>query len=91
MNTSSSKGKNDRDRDVENLCRLLSGIRAKINLIALNPHAGLDMAPPSMERILRFQEMLAERNFTVILRKSKGSDISAACGQLSGAYSESLS
>ena len=67
------KGRNDRDKDAENLCRLLSGIRAKINLIALNPHPGLNMEPPSMERILRFQEMLAERNFTVILRKSKGS------------------
>ena len=84
------KGKNDRDRDAENLCRLLSGIRAKINLIALNPHPGLDMAPPSMERVLQFQEMLAERNFTVILRKSKGRDISAACGQLSGAQSGNL-
>ena len=82
------KGKNDRDQDIENLCRLLSGLRAKINLIAFNPHPGSNMAPPSMERILRFQEMLAEKNFTVILRKSKGSDISAACGQLSGRYSD---
>ena len=82
------QGKNDRDQDVENLCRLLSGIRAKINLIALNSHPGSNMAPPSMERILRFQEMLAENHFTVILRKSKGSDISAACGQLSGTHLE---
>ena len=84
------KGKNDRDKDVENLSRLLSGLRAKINLIALNPHPGLNMEPPSMERIVRFREMLAEKKFTVILRKSKGSDISAACGQLSGAHSASV-
>ncbi len=84
------EGINDRDRDVKNLSRLLAGIRAKINLIALNPHAGLSMGPPPMGKILRFQEMLAANHFTAILRKSKGQDISAACGQLSGAYAAGL-
>jgi 23S rRNA (adenine2503-C2)-methyltransferase len=77
-------GVNDSDKDAETLARLLSGIRAKINLIPLNPFPGLDMSPPPMSRILRFQQILIENHYTAILRKSKGQDILAACGQLSG-------
>ncbi|MBW2137527.1 MAG: 23S rRNA (adenine(2503)-C(2))-methyltransferase RlmN [Deltaproteobacteria bacterium] len=77
-------GVNSGERDARNLARLLSGIRAKINLIPLNPYPGLDLSPPPMDRILRFQEILVNRNYTAIIRKSKGEDISAACGQLSG-------
>lgn len=77
-------GVNSEERDARNLARLLSGIRAKINLIPLNPYPGLDLSPPFMERILRFQEILVSHNYTAIIRKSKGQDISAACGQLSG-------
>ena len=78
------KGINDSDTDALNLAKLLSGIRAKINLIPLNPHDSTDMSPPSMERILRFQDILFKKYFTAIIRKSMGKDISAACGQLSG-------
>jgi 23S rRNA (adenine2503-C2)-methyltransferase len=75
---------NDRDKDALNLISLLKGLRAKINLISLNPHPGLKMEAPSQERILRFQEILTRHHWTAIIRKSKGGDISAACGQLSG-------
>jgi 23S rRNA (adenine2503-C2)-methyltransferase len=75
---------NDSDVDAQNLAELLSGIRAKINLIPLNPHRGIDMSPPSMERTLQFQDILLKRHFTTIIRKSRGRDISASCGQLSG-------
>ncbi len=75
---------NDRDRDALNLARLLRGLRAKINLIPLNPHPDLDLSPSTPDRILAFQELLVQRHFTAIVRKSKGRDISAACGQLSG-------
>jgi 23S rRNA (adenine2503-C2)-methyltransferase len=75
---------NDRDEDAMNLVSLLKGLRAKINLIPLNPHPGLEMEAPSRERILRFQEILIRHRLTAIIRKSKGRDISAACGQLSG-------
>jgi 23S rRNA (adenine2503-C2)-methyltransferase len=61
-------------------------MRAKINLIALNAHPDIPLAPPAPERVLRFQEILIEHHFTAIIRKSKGQDISAACGQLSGKY-----
>jgi 23S rRNA (adenine2503-C2)-methyltransferase len=80
------EGINDRAEDAMNLVQLLSGLRAKVNLIPLNPTAGLNMSPPSMERILRFQETLLNHHVTTIIRKSKGRDISAACGQLSGRH-----
>ena len=78
------KGVNDRDEDATKLANMLSGLRAKINLIPLNPNSGLDLSPSPMDRIQRFQEILIQRQFTAIIRKSKGRDISAACGQLSG-------
>jgi 23S rRNA (adenine2503-C2)-methyltransferase len=75
---------NDSDEDARNLAEALKGIRAKINLIPLNPHLGTSMSPPSMERIGRFQDVLLKRYYTALIRKSRGSDILAACGQLSG-------
>lgn len=78
------KGVNDRDEDAARLAKLLSGIKAKVNLIPLNPHQGLDMSPPTEERMIAFQEILIRHRFTVMIRKSKGRDISAACGQLAG-------
>jgi 23S rRNA (adenine2503-C2)-methyltransferase len=77
-------GVNDRDEDALRLAKLLRGMRAKINLIPLNPHPGSKASPPSLERILRFQEILLEHHFTTLIRKSKGQDIMAACGQLAG-------
>ena len=44
------------------------------------------MMPPSMDRIFHFQKILTDRHFTAIIRKSKGRDILAACGQLKGAF-----
>lgn len=80
------KGINDRDQDAQSLCTLLKEIRAKINLIPLNPFPGSDMTPPSRQRILEFQQILVKNHFTAIIRKSKGSDILAACGQLRGKF-----
>ncbi len=79
---------NDSYQDALKLKSLLSDLRAKINLIPFNPYAGSDMTAPSMEKILRFQEILFKNHFTAIIRKSKGTDILAACGQLSGGYPE---
>lgn len=77
-------GVNDGLQDAGSLARLLSGIRAKINLIPLNPHPSINLAPSPPQRIEAFQERLIKDHFTAIIRKSKGQDISAACGQLSG-------
>ena len=77
-------GFNDRPEDAFNLSKLLSGLRAKINLIPFNPIPGMEMISPSTERIMQFKNILIKKHFTAIIRKSKGQDISAACGQLSG-------
>ena len=79
---------NDSERDALKLAEALSGLRAKINLIPLNPVSDLGLSPPSADRILRFHEILLGKQFTVIVRKSKGSDICAACGQLQAAFEE---
>jgi len=75
---------NDGPEDALRLVHLLSGLRAKINLIQLNPLPDLEFESPSLESIFQFQEVLIRNHFTAIIRKSKGRDISAACGQLSG-------
>ncbi|MGD8983378.1 MAG: 23S rRNA (adenine(2503)-C(2))-methyltransferase RlmN [Desulfobacteraceae bacterium] len=75
---------NDSDEDAWKLAEALKGIQAKINLIPLNPHQGTPMSPPSMERIRQFQDILLKRYYTALIRKSRGSDILAACGQLIG-------
>ncbi len=82
------EGVNDSLHDAIRLCRVLSGLRAKINLIPLNTFPGSDMSPPSMEATLRFQEILLKDHFTTIIRQSRGSDILAACGQLSGTLAD---
>ncbi len=73
---------NDRLSDATNLAKLLKNIRAKINLIPFNLYNGSPFEAPDEGRILAFQDELIRKNFTVTIRKSKGSDISAACGQL---------
>ena len=81
------KGINDSHGDASKLVRLLAGVRAKVNLIPLNPYPGSALTPPSTKKILGFQEILLGNDFTAIIRKSKGNDIMAACGQLSGCAS----
>jgi 23S rRNA (adenine2503-C2)-methyltransferase len=73
---------NDTPEDARRLVRLLSGLRAKVNLIPLNPAPGIPFERPSDERVNRFAQLLADRHLTVSVRKSRGQDIRAACGQL---------
>ena len=75
-------GVNDADADARELVRLLSRVKAKVNLIVFNATPGLPYAPPDEGRVLAFQEILKSKGLTTTLRKSKGSDIAAACGQL---------
>jgi 23S rRNA (adenine2503-C2)-methyltransferase len=75
-------GVNDSPEDARRLARLLSGIKSKVNLIPLNPAPGIPFERPSDERIDRFAQILADRHLTVSVRKSRGQDIRAACGQL---------
>jgi len=77
------QGVNDSPADALALARLLSGMRAKINLIPFNPFPGTDFQRPDKTAIDRFRNILVEQNLTAITRQSMGADISAACGQLS--------
>jgi 23S rRNA (adenine2503-C2)-methyltransferase len=76
------KGVNDSDEDAARLARLVRGIPAKVNLIPWNPSPGLLFAAPEPARVAAFQEILVARNVTAVVRKNRGRDISAACGQL---------
>ena len=73
---------NDSAEDARRLAGLLSGIKAKVNLIPLNPAPGIPYRRPSDEDVDRFAQVLADRHITVSVRKSRGRDIRAACGQL---------
>lgn len=78
------KGVNDSLEDVKRLVRLLSGIPSKINLIPFNEHEGCSFRSPDQQTVDQFHSFLLAKHFTVITRSSRGSDISAACGQLKG-------
>lgn len=75
-------GLNDTPQHARELVRLLSHVRAKVNLIACNPAKDSPFAAPTMAAIEAFEQVLRDKGLTVILRKSKGQDIEAACGQL---------
>jgi 23S rRNA (adenine2503-C2)-methyltransferase len=76
------KGVNDSPAHARHLVRLLTPLRAKINLIAFNPHPGSDLKAPDPDTVKAFLQILLDKNMTAIVRKSKGADILAACGQL---------
>jgi 23S rRNA (adenine2503-C2)-methyltransferase len=75
-------GVNDRPEHARQLVRLLSRVKCKINLIAYNPGPNSKYSAPEKKDILKFEQILWSKGMTAILRKSKGQDISAACGQL---------
>ena len=76
------QGVNDSPEDARRLARLLNGIRSKVNLLPLNEAAGIPFTRPSDDAVNRFAKVLADRGVTVSVRKSRGRDIRAACGQL---------
>jgi 23S rRNA (adenine2503-C2)-methyltransferase len=75
-------GVNDSLDDARRLADLVRGIPAKVNLIPYNANPGLPFQAPPAARVVAFQEALAARHLTVVVRKNRGRDISAACGQL---------
>lgn len=75
-------GVNDTDADAERLVRLLADIPAKVNLIPFNPFEGSGFSRPPDERVDAFQQRLMSAGLTAFVRKSKGGDILASCGQL---------
>lgn len=75
---------NDRDSDAKALITLLQGVPAKVNLIPFNPFPGTDYRCSDRERILRFQQRVMDAGIVTTIRKTRGDDITAACGQLVG-------
>ena len=75
-------GVNDSEADAERLVGLLRGLPSKVNVIPLNPHADTDYRTPDPDRIDRFMGVLSRARMTTTLRRSRGNDIDAACGQL---------
>ena len=73
---------NDGVADARRLARLLRGLRSKVNLIPLNEAPGIPYRRPPDERVDRFARTLAEHRVVVSVRKSRGRDVRAACGQL---------
>lgn len=78
------KGINDSDRDAKRLINLMSQVPSKINLIPFNAFPGSDYEVSSDETIMRFREKLCSAGFVTTVRKTRGDDIDAACGQLAG-------
>ncbi len=80
------KNINTSEEDAYRLSQLLKGIPSKINLIPFNPWEGSNLERPDEEAIINFQNILISKGFSVFIRKSKGKDILAACGQLKALY-----
>jgi 23S rRNA (adenine2503-C2)-methyltransferase len=76
---------NDRLRDARRLLELLKNIPSKINLIPYNEHPRLPYKRPTDTAIEGFHALLLQSDHTVVIRKSRGQEILAGCGQLSGA------
>jgi len=77
-------GVNDSDADARALLELTRKIPCKFNLIPFNPFPGSDYRRPTAERVRRFQEILMNAEVVATVRKTRGDDIDAACGQLAG-------
>jgi 23S rRNA (adenine2503-C2)-methyltransferase len=75
------KGVNDSDEDARRVARLLAHINCKVNLIAFNPGPEMPFETPSAERVVSFQAIL-RKSFPCFVRKPRGREIYAACGQL---------
>jgi 23S rRNA (adenine2503-C2)-methyltransferase len=76
------EGINDSEQDAHRLPGLLEGIPCKVNIIAMNPHADAPYQPPAPEVVDRFTAILHRAGVRVTLRRDRGRDIDAACGQL---------
>jgi 23S rRNA (adenine2503-C2)-methyltransferase len=73
---------NDSEQNARELVELIRGVRAKVNLIALNPGPGIPFLTPAQDRVVRFQNILIDSGVPAFIRRPRGRDIYAACGQL---------
>lgn len=77
-------GINDSEADAYALLKLINGIRAKVNLIPFNSFPGIDFQCSSVVTIKKFRDILIKGGLVTVIRKTRGEDIAAACGQLAG-------
>ena len=75
-------GKNDDLAEAHKLKRLLRGLPVKINLIPMNPIEASSLGPPAGDRVGAFQQVLIDAGYSCFLRRRRGDDVAAACGQL---------
>lgn len=75
-------GQNDSEEHAHKLSKLLRGLRCKVNLIPMNPIEASDLHPPSEPTVERFRQILADSRISCSVRKRRGDDVDAACGQL---------
>jgi 23S rRNA (adenine2503-C2)-methyltransferase len=76
------QGVNDSAENAREVVELLRGIRARVNLIALNPGPGIAFATPDADAVAAFQQILRDAGILTFVRRPRGRDIFAACGQL---------
>jgi len=81
-------GLNDSTDDALKLARMLNRVKAKANLIPVNRVEGARYEPSEMETVLAFQSVLKNEGISVTIRKDRGGDIDAACGQLRSKHSD---
>jgi 23S rRNA (adenine2503-C2)-methyltransferase len=81
-------GLTDSIDDAERLSRLVQGMRAKINLIPLNPAEEIPFERADTNDVLRFQDVLLRNGITAFIRKNRGNDVFGACGQLQNSMAE---
>jgi len=77
-------GVNDAPEHARELAKLLKRVPSKVNLIPFNPFPESGFARTDMARVRRFQQILLDAGFIATVRKTRGDDIDAACGQLAG-------
>lgn len=75
-------GKNDTLDEAKKLAKLLRGLPVKINLIPMNPIEASTLGPPDLSGVLAFQQVLFDSGYPCFIRRRRGDDVSAACGQL---------
>jgi 23S rRNA (adenine2503-C2)-methyltransferase len=75
-------GKNDDVSEAKKVAKLLRGVPVKINLIPMNPIEASALGPPDLARVEAFQKVLIDAGYTCFIRRRRGDDVSAACGQL---------
>lgn len=75
-------GKNDSDQEARKVVKILRGVPVKVNLIPMNPIEASTLGPPAAPRVAAFQKILTDAGYSCFVRKRRGDDVSAACGQL---------